>query len=568
MSNANEPRRLVVGIDYGTTFSGIALALHGTSYSDIQIHHGYPTALSYHVVDPKRVPTTVAYDVKLGELLLDESPTRSDFDDPNLNRFNLVGMMRVPADKFPRDVAKEFFARLHGEYTRAATSFLKTNNLDRIPVNFWISVPASWNDRARDLIVNIAKSAGFATRPTERIHIISEPEAAAYADLNTLTVHLARNMRIMICDCGGGTVDVGIYKVLAINPNLQLEPLYSEMSGKCGGTYVDRNLFQLLSQRFGQSFTNLGNGMTGPGSEFMAMFEQCKRQFSSSLPAGHIFELKLEMEYGGRTLDPRSYDRSRSRILLTTQDFKEMFDPAVDMIIRLLDAQVAQIDGPREPPIDGFVLVGGFGTSLYLKERLRDWCESGRVPSCALDDSSAVVRGAVSRGLNTQVVGYVCRKHYGISVPWFQSTRRARRRLGTRRLPSQNEFGVRQLGKRVRWMVKKGEVLMPYVVAPDKKFTIYSDGRESHMECLCSFASPEPPNLPMDQGVEVVGRITYSIANLDLTRLRYRTTSEGRLYKAELKAQVFFDPSTWRLAFRVLGDGLELGRAWIGLPRE
>jgi len=49
--------------------------------------------------------------------------------------------------------------------------------------------------------------------------------------------------------------------------------------GKCGSTYIDRNLHALLSNRFGRAFDELPWGQKGPGSKFMTCFEMVKRNF-------------------------------------------------------------------------------------------------------------------------------------------------------------------------------------------------------------------------------------------------------------------------------------------------
>jgi hypothetical protein len=53
----------------------------------------------------------------------------------------------------------------------------------------------------------------------------------------------------------------------------------STLGGKCGATYIDRNLYSLLSTRFGAHFESLSDREKGPGSEFMRNFESVKRSF-------------------------------------------------------------------------------------------------------------------------------------------------------------------------------------------------------------------------------------------------------------------------------------------------
>lgn len=78
----------------------------------------------------------------------------------------------------------------------------------------------------------------------------------------------------------------------------------------------------------------------------------------------------------GAQLD-KYYEKRSSSVLLTQADYQELFDPVIDTVIKLVEDQVEQIKAANERLIDTIVLVGGFGSSPYLKERLGDWC-SGR----------------------------------------------------------------------------------------------------------------------------------------------------------------------------------------------
>jgi len=85
------------------------------------------------------------------------------------------------------------------------------------------------------------------------------------------------------------------------------------LGGKCGSTYVDRNLHSLLSKRFGSSFDNLSYSMKGPGSKFMASFESGKKSFGSN-------DNKTTLDIGPIRLDvPNSehYDKNERMVILT-----------------------------------------------------------------------------------------------------------------------------------------------------------------------------------------------------------------------------------------------------------
>jgi hypothetical protein len=53
------------------------------------------------------------------------------------------------------------------------------------------------------------------------------------------------------------------------------------VGGKCGSTYIDRNFYQRLSERFGLAFDNVPHARKAPGSRFMNEFEKLKMQFGS-----------------------------------------------------------------------------------------------------------------------------------------------------------------------------------------------------------------------------------------------------------------------------------------------
>lgn len=150
--------------------------------------------------------------------------------------------------------------------------------------------------------------------------------------------------------------------------------------GKCGGTFVDRNLYALMVKRFGTAFTSLDPDQNGPGSQFMDLFEHKKRDFSMKNPSTKPQKIFLPMPGLPRDTNlEQYYDRRRSYVLLSHDDMKSLFDPVVDMIIRLVDDQVAQVKRLRAAPIDTLVLIGGFGASPYLRERLQEWCAKSNI---------------------------------------------------------------------------------------------------------------------------------------------------------------------------------------------
>ena len=87
-----------------------------------------------------------------------------------------------------------------------------------------------------------------------QLQIISEPEAAATYALDALDPHDVKvDDTFVLCDAGGGTVDLISYTVSGLKPMLKIEEAASGTGGLCGSTYLNRIFEQFLIAKFGQN---------------------------------------------------------------------------------------------------------------------------------------------------------------------------------------------------------------------------------------------------------------------------------------------------------------------------
>ena len=99
---------------------------------------------------------------------------------------------------------KQTLNRRFGDY------FVKTTKLEVV-----LTVPAIWSDTAKQATEAAAKRAGMG----ENIRMISEPEAAAVYTLQAIQPnHLKEGDNFVVCDAGGGTVDLISYEIKQITP--------------------------------------------------------------------------------------------------------------------------------------------------------------------------------------------------------------------------------------------------------------------------------------------------------------------------------------------------------------
>lgn len=152
----------------------------------------------------------------------------------------------------------------------------------------------------------------------------------------------------------------------------------------------------------------------------MVSFEDAKISFGSN-----EFEDDLLIDHKLRPLIPdEEKGIDEDYITLTHQDMKSIFDPVVDKVLALVESQLrdARLKEPGKP-VAGIILVGGFGESVYLTNRLKSWAESQDPPLFLFsptESQAAIAKGAVCYGLESIVHHRVLPCHYGAELdPMF-----------------------------------------------------------------------------------------------------------------------------------------------------
>ncbi len=82
----------------------------------------------------------------------------------------------------------------------------------------------------------------------------SEPEAAAVYALKQIEPHnLKVGNNIVICDAGGGTVDLITYRITSLKPHLKVEESGVCSGGKCGSVFLNRVFEEWFDNKLGSS---------------------------------------------------------------------------------------------------------------------------------------------------------------------------------------------------------------------------------------------------------------------------------------------------------------------------
>lgn len=149
----------------------------------------------------------------------------------------------------PEELVKDYLTALRCHAERVLRHKLPQSALTSTPIEFVITVPAVWSDRAQASTRRCAEQAGMGTGSS--LHIISEPEAAAMYALDAMDPH---NIKVgdtfVLCDAGGGTVDLISYKVSALKPMLRIAEAAPGSGSLCGSTFLNRIFHKFLADRF------------------------------------------------------------------------------------------------------------------------------------------------------------------------------------------------------------------------------------------------------------------------------------------------------------------------------
>jgi len=509
-------------------------------------------------------PNMVSY--SWTKLLLDSTTTTTTFDDPNLLSAIDEGRLRLPTFRDAQGVAADFMTCLYRHMQTKLLKELGPSVLDATPMDCWLTVPAVWSDQAQNITKAAATQAGFGCRPGDTINVISEPEAAAISVLKNIMrseslMKPAIGENLLICDCGGGTVDITSYSIEQIEPTPVFEEICVGIGGKCGATSIDRGLQNLMSTRFGHAWDCIEKKRKGPGSQFMDRWEIVKRQFGGSGDdrTHKLGPLKLE-----GIPDSRWYDGEEAMILLTKADVNSVFDPTIDEVTNLVQKQKSMIEANGKT-LNRLVLVGGFGESDYLFAKLSAWCGTETRVTCPEYPQAAIVRGAALRGLlDIAPRKKRCRRHYGfiVSKPFIEGVD-----------PPEEAFidqcdGKKMCKNKMKWIAHRGDEISKDTFR-SHRLTQTRYAKDWDMTCSIIFYGCDldaAPSRYIASQLTTIGRIAIDFSGIDISRFPTRRQHEyfgSRYYKLPYELQVMFGSKSGSLQVRTLCEGILTGSAEI-----
>ncbi|MGI0069087.1 MAG: Hsp70 family protein, partial [Nitrosopumilaceae archaeon] len=348
----------IIGIDLGTSNSAAAVMMGGK-----------PTLIAASegtTVGGKAFPSVVAF-TKDEQLVVGEPARRQAVTNPEGTV--VAAKRKMGTDHVFKIYGKEYKPQQISAYIlqkikRDAEAFIGEKIEKAV-----ITVPAYFNDNQRQATKDAGQIAGL-----EVVRIINEPTAAALAfGLDKLK----QDMKIMVFDLGGGTLDVtimemggGVFEVMSTSGDTQL-----------GGTDMDKVLIDYVADNFRKTS---GIDLSKDSAAMVRVREAAEK---AKIELSSLFETDINLPF-------IAYDPSGPKNLemkITRAKFEELINPIVErcrpsMTKALEDAKLSPSD------ISKIILVGGPTRIPLVRKAVAN--VMGKEPEAGVDPMEAVALGA------------------------------------------------------------------------------------------------------------------------------------------------------------------------------
>jgi len=348
----------IIGIDLGTSNSAAAVMMGGKP--------ALIPAAEGTTVGGKAFPSVVAF-TKDGQLLVGEPARRQAVTNPEgtvvaaKRKMGTDHVFKIYDNQYkPQQISAYILQKIK----RDAEAFIGEKVEKAV-----ITVPAYFNDNQRQATKDAGQIAGL-----DVVRIINEPTAAALAfGLDKSK----QDMKIMVFDLGGGTLDVtimemggGVFEVMSTSGDTQL-----------GGTDMDKVLIDYVVDSFRKTS---GVDVSKDNAAMVRVREAAEK---AKIELSSVFETDINLPF-------IAYDSSGPKNLelkITRAKFEELINPIVE---RCRPSVTKSMEDAKLSPADvsKIILVGG-PTRIPL---VRKFVASlmGKEPEAGVDPMEAVALGA------------------------------------------------------------------------------------------------------------------------------------------------------------------------------
>nr|XP_036578921.1 uncharacterized protein CTRU02_11175 [Colletotrichum truncatum]KAF6786304.1 hypothetical protein CTRU02_11175 [Colletotrichum truncatum] len=564
---------IVIGIDFGTTFSGVSWAFSGQP-NNIEVITRWASDMNFNS-DTEKTPSTLLYRGIQNEAFWGyKIPAANNEDALKWFKLLLIDNKDISAELHNSPqiaTAKTLLAEANKDTVNVVSSYIRllwNHSIECITqsagkalmrlcrFHVVVTLPAMWPDYSKARMRYAVENAGILhRRPAGNtvLSFISEPEAAALATMVDLRHRpdVKDGDHFVVCDAGGGTVDLISYQITSTSPLIVREAVRG--NGRlCGAVFLDQAFIELMRGKIGphiwdalpkdevQRFIN-GDWEHGIKKQFNGQ----KREWIVTLPPGCV--------HASGTMNKKT-------LILSYADLDPMFRKITGKVTELVKEQIQQVKLRYGKLPKYIILVGGFGRSAYLYNHLVQEVSNDGTDVLQAQGSrpwSAICRGAVIQGLTRQklftdlsvtVKSRIARINYGI-VFWQHYNPDVH--LLTDRVWDEVEM-IWKAYNQVHWYLKQGTDVFGAKSVRHSYQRLFEKPPERIAEAIHYSESSAAPNRK-DSTVKKLCTITWN-SKIDFEALPTFTNPIGKIYhRLEFEIEMVSDGCS--LEFTVYHDG-------------
>jgi len=238
---------------------------------------------------------------------------------------------------------------------------------------------------------------------------------------------------VMVLDCGGGTVDITVHKLMCeLNERFLCQEIIPS-SGGCewGSRYVDIYFEEFMRDFLGAEHFKLYLQNALARLDILKDFEILKRKFKGSKEE----RSNIKFSYLGESLSAKKLQelvkahnekhpaefhlklKGAANVELPAALMASFFQTLFENIKNKVDQLIKQVESKKEK-VNFIFMVGGFSESPFLKSEIIKRFESSHVQILVpRRPQVSVVRGACLYGLNPRSISSrIAKKTYGINT--------------------------------------------------------------------------------------------------------------------------------------------------------
>lgn len=468
----NGPPRLIVALDFGTTYTGVAYTISSgpiCELDDISVVRNWGTEAGHQ----DKIPSATAYSLSTQaiqkqwesnaspdvvtfvhtKLELEVQDTLSELEMTlqmldGLQDLNFADSItgnhsdnrQTYAHKSPEDIVTDFLTRVYRRVTHVIEEFLAFSR-GQNPISFIITVPKDWSITPINSLFRAISKAGVNKTNLPNLAetlLLTEADARAHyiarlykqvlkEEAFQMPVTQHKDRYIIICDAGGYKVNVAPYRIMARHPVRDLEQIGLSLVEDCGSQFIDRAFLKWLRETLGDNnYRELDPDLNCTDNELkscegskmrylMRQFNEQKRRFDDG---SRFCYLDLPTPFEDLTIDGSI---RFGRLKIPQQLMKGFFETIIPSILDTVHIVRKWLEKIGVMP-EALFLVGGFGDSKYLQQQLEETLKFWPIRVCVPQNPwTSIVQGAVLCGVERDKVSSLryltpCRYSYAICL--------------------------------------------------------------------------------------------------------------------------------------------------------